>query len=99
MLLGYPSRSRMKLYASPNGMASMTAREGTRCNRRPLVGDPHGQLEAQKRGNGSIPSFASSWLTRACANVMVMMLPKAEIATSTLFNICCFCQQVRCSSY
>ena len=74
----------MKLYASPKGMATMTIRDGMKCSRSPEEGDPKGQLEAQKVGKGMTPSLASSWFTRAWANVTVMTLPKADIATRTL---------------
>lgn len=77
----------MKLYASPKGIATMTMSEGMKWSRRPEEGEPKGQLEAQKVGKGMTPSLASSWLTRACANVTVITLPKADNATRTLISV------------
>lgn len=75
----------MKLYASPNGIATMTMKDGMKCSRRPADGEPNGQFDAQKRGNGMTPSLASSWFTRAWAKVIDMTFPRAEIATRTLW--------------
>lgn len=79
----------MKLYASPKGTAMRMVKESRKWRKSPEDGEPNGQLDAQKRGKGRTPSLASSWMTRACAKVVVMAFPKAEIATRTLDYIRC----------
>ena len=74
---------KFKMY-SPNGIAMITMNEGMKCNRSPADGAPTGHPEPQNRGNGSTPSFASSWLTRDWVNVMDMTFPSAERLTKTL---------------
>ena len=68
----------------PNGIATKMMNDGIKWRSSPPEGEPKGQFEAQKRPKGTTPSFASSWFTRACANVTAMTLPRAERATNTL---------------
>jgi len=62
---------------------TITIRLGMKCSNSPGPGACLGQLEAQKREKGMMPSLEISWLTRDWANVMVRTLPRAERATKT----------------
>ena len=44
----------------PNGIATITIKDGMKWSRRPAEGEPDGQADAQKRGKGITPSLASS---------------------------------------
>jgi hypothetical protein len=66
----------------PKGMTTMNAKVNRNIKNKEAVGAPHGQLLAQKRENGSMPSFASSWSTRASLKETVITFPKAERDTN-----------------
>jgi hypothetical protein len=65
----------------PNGIATMVRRVIEKTSIIEADGAPKGQLLAHTAGNGSIPSFANSWLTLAIENVCAITNPSAESDT------------------